>query len=119
MIRISAGNEDYDFFATIQNKYDGIDLVTGKGLDGSADIVEVIIQLTPSVLPFLALILHEIVSYMKEKKKQEVKAKTENSSKITVEKKVDSGEFKIIIESDQIDDVDATVNKAIKQIKRM
>lgn len=119
MIRISAGNEDYDFFETLQNKYDGIDLVTGKELDGSADIVEVIIQLTPSILPFLALILHEIISYMKEKRRQETKEKTANPSKITVEKKTGSGKFKIIIESDQIDDVDTTVNNTIKQIKKM
>lgn len=118
MIKINANNEDYDFFLNLQKKYDDINIVTGKGLDGSADIVEIIIQLTPTVLLNIAIIVHEIVSYMKEKKKQERIEKTENPSKITVKKKSDNGEFEIILESDQIDDINATTNRIVKMINK-
>lgn len=119
MIRISATNEDYQFFSELNAKYGGIDIITGKGLDGSTDLLDVIIQLSPTVLPFVAYIIHEIVGYMKEKKVQDTKKHTQNPSRITIEKRDKNGEFKIILESDQIDDINSATNKAVKLINKL
>lgn len=115
MLYIKANEEDYQFFQKLRNKYPDISITTGMNIDGNAHAVEVFIELTPVILSSLTIIIHEVVSYMKSKKKYEEKKQAE----ITVEKKDKKGEYRIVVKTSDIDDVEEAVDKAVQQIKKL
>lgn len=115
MLYITASGEDYKFFREVEEKYEGIIVSDSKNFDGSKELVEVFIKLAPIAVPALTVILHEILSYMKAK----YKADKGNSTEILVEKKTDEGEFKVLIKSSEIEDVDKELAKVMRQIKKL
>lgn len=115
MIYIKAEGQDYFFFKELEEKFQDIVVVDSKNFDGSAEIVEVFISLTPVVLSSITIIIHDILNYMKSKHKDNSKDQTE----IKIEKKVKDGEFKLLIKSSDIDDLDKAVTKTIQQIKKL
>lgn len=115
MLYIKTDGQDYEFFKELENKYADIIVADSKNFDGSTEIVEVFISLTPVVLSALTIILHDILSYYKSKHKYDSKDQTE----VKIEKKTKNGEFVVVVKSSSIDDVDATVEKTIQQIKKL
>lgn len=115
MLYIKANEEDYQFFQELSNKYSDISITTGMNIDGNAHVVEVFIELTPVILSSLTIIIHEVLSYMKSKKKYVDKKQAE----ITVEKKDKKGEYRIVVKTSDINDIEEAVNKTVQQIKKM
>lgn len=115
MLYIKAEGSDYTFFRQLEEKYSDIIVADSKNFDGSKEIVEVFISLTPVVLSSLTIIIHDILNYMKSKHKDDSKKQTE----IEIEKKTSTGEYKMIIKSSEIEDVDKAVAKTIQQIKKL
>lgn len=115
MLYIKAEGQDYTFFREMEEKYPDIIVSDSKNFDGSKEIVEVFISLTPVVLSSLTLIVHDILSYMKSRHKDDSKKQTE----IQIEKKTVDGEYKVVVKSSEIEDVDKTVAKTIQQIKKL
>ena len=115
MLYIKTDGQDYEFYKELENRYTDIIVADSKNFDGSMEIVEVFITLTPVILSALTVILHDILSYYKSKNKYDSKDQTE----IKIEKKTKNGEFKVVVKSSSIDDVDQTVEKTIQQIKKL
>ena len=115
MLYIKAEGQDYAFFKEIEKKYSDIFVTNSKNFDGSKEIVEIFITLTPVIMSSITIILHDILSYMKSKHKDDSKKQTE----IQIEKKIADGEFKVIVTSSEIKDVDKAVSKTIQQIKKL
>lgn len=115
MLYIKTDGQDYEFYKELENRYTDIIVADSKNFDGSMEIVEVFITLTPVILSALTVILHDILSYYKSKNKYDSKNQTE----IKIEKKTKNGEFKVVVKSSSIDDVDQTVEKTIQQIKKL
>lgn len=115
MLYIKAEGTDYNFFREMEEKYSDIIVADSKNFDGSKEIVEVFISLTPAILSSLTIIIHDILSYMKSRHKDDSKKQTE----IEIEKKTSAGEYKVIVKSSEIDDVDKAVTKTIQQIKKL
>lgn len=115
MLYIKAEGTDYNFFREMEEKYSDIIVADSKNFDGSKEFVEVFISLTPAILSSLTIIIHDILSYMKSRHKDDSKKQTE----IEIEKKTSSGEYKVIVKSSEIDDVDKAVMKTIQQIKKL
>lgn len=115
MLYIKAEGQDYTFFREMEEKYPDIIVSDSKNFDGSKEIVEVFISLTPVVLSSLTMIVHDILSYMKSRHKDDSKKQTE----IQIEKKTVDGEYKVVVKSSEIEDVDKTVAKTIQQIKKL
>ena len=115
MLYIKAAGTDYNFFREMEEKYSEFIVADSKNFDGSKEIVEVFISLTPAILSSLTIIIHDILSYMKSRHKDDSKKQTE----IEIEKKTSAGEYKVIVKSSEIDDVDKAVTKTIQQIKKL
>ncbi len=115
MLYIKAEGTDYNFFREMEEKYSDFIVADSKNFDGSKEIVEVFISLTPAILSSLTIIIHDILSYMKSRHKDDSKKQTE----IEIEKKTSAGEYKVIVKSSEIDDVDKAVTKTIQQIKKL
>lgn len=115
MLYIKAEGQDYTFFREMEDKYPDIIVADSKNFDGSKEIVEVFISLTPVVLSSLTVIVHDILSYMKSRHKDDSKKQTE----IKIEKKTVDEEYKVIVKSTEIEDVDKAVVKTIQQIKKL
>ena len=115
MLYIKAAGRDYNFFREMEEKYSDFIVADSKNFDGSKEIVEVFISLTPAILSSLTIIIHDILSYMKSRHKDDSKKQTE----IEIEKKTSAGEYKVIVKSSEIDDVDKAVTKTIQQIKKL
>ncbi|NBH25133.1 hypothetical protein D3Z60_04850 [Lachnospiraceae bacterium] len=115
MLYIKAAGTDYNFFREMEEKYSDFIVADSKNFDGSKEIVEVFISLTPAILSSLTIIIHDILSYMKSRHKDDSKKQTE----IEIEKKTSAGEYKVIVKSSEIDDVDKAVTKTIQQIKKL
>lgn len=115
MLYIKAEGSDYSFFKQLEEKYADIIVADSKNFDGSKEIVEVFISLTPVVLSSLTIIIHDILNYMKSRHKDDSKKQTE----IKIEKKTADGEYKMIIKSTEIEDVDKAVAKTVQQIKKL
>ena len=115
VLYIKAGGQDYTFFREIEDKYPDIIVSDSKNFDGSAETVEVFIALTPAVLSSLTIILHDILSYMKSRHKDDSKKQNE----ISIEKKTADGEYKIVVKSSEIEDIDKSVAKTVQQIKKL
>lgn len=73
------------------------------------------ISLTPAILSSLTIIIHDILSYMKSRHKDDSKKQTD----IEIEKKTADGEYKIIFKSSEVEDIDKAVAKTIQQIKKL
>ena len=99
MLYIKAEGQDYNFFRELEEKYP----------------VEVFISLTPAILSSLTIIIHDILSYMKSRHKDDSKKQTD----IEIEKKTADGEYKIIFKSSEVEDIDKAVAKTIQQIKKL
>lgn len=115
MLYIKADGQDYTFFREMEEKYSDIIVVDSKNFDGSKEIVEVFISLTPVVLSSLTIIIHDILSYMKSKHKNASKKQNE----IKIEKRTEDGDFKVIVKSSEIKNIDKAVAKTIQQIKKL
>lgn len=115
VLYIKADGQDYTFFREIEERYSDIIVSDSKNFDGSSEIVEVFISLTPIVLSSLTIILHDILSYMKSRHKDDSKKQNE----ISIEKKTECGEYKIVVKSSEIEDIDTAVAKTIQQIKKL
>ncbi len=115
MLYIKAEGQDYSFFREMEERFPDIIVADSKNFDGSKEIVEVFISLTPIVLSSLTIIIHDILSYMKSRHKDDSKKQTE----IKIEKKISDKEYKVVITSSEIDDVDRSVEKAIRQINKL
>lgn len=115
MLYIKADGQDYTFFREMEEKYSDIIVADSKNFDGSKEIVEVFISLTPVVLSSLTIIIHEILSYMKSKHKDAAKKQNE----IQIEKKTEDGEYKVVVKSSEIEDIDKAVAKTIQQIRKL
>lgn len=115
MIYIKASGSDLAFFKNLENEYEDILVSDSKNFDGSAELVEVFITLSPAILSALTVIITQIVSYMKAK----YNADTKKTDKFQIEIKGDSGEFTVIINSSNIDDPDETIKNVISQIERL
>lgn len=102
MIYIKAHGSDLTFFEDLEKKYEDILVSDSKNFDGSAELVEVFITLSPVILSSLTVIITQILSYMKAKHNDDAKKEGE----IQIELKRPSGEFKIIIKSPDIDNLD-------------
>lgn len=113
MLYIKADGADWDFFKELENDYSDVLVSYSKNFDGSAELVEVFITLSPAILSALTVIVTQILSYMKSKHSDDAK----KVSEIQIEKKQPDGEFKIIVKSSDIDDVDKTIAKIIRKIK--
>lgn len=88
MLYIKASYDDYAFFSNLKEKYtDDIILLSSRNFDDSSKLVEIFIELTPSILLALTTIIHEIVSYMNNKNKYAQKMPDSQSSEIIIEKK--------------------------------
>ena len=109
------GTTDNEFIAQIKEKYPDIIVADSKNFDGSKEIVEVFISLTPAILSSLTIIIHDILSYMKSRHKDDSKKQTD----IEIEKKTADGEYKIIFKSSEVEDIDKAVAKTIQQIKKL
>lgn len=115
MLYIKAEGQDYSFFKEMEERFPDIIVADSKNFDGSKEIVEVFIALTPIVLSSITIIIHDILSYMKSRHKDDSKKQTE----IKIEKKISDKEYKVVITSSEIDDVDKSVEKAIRQINKL
>ncbi len=115
MLYIRSNKDDYDFFEQLKNKYPNISVSTSMSIDGNSQLVEVFIELTPVILSSLTIIVHEILSYMNDKRKNE----KDKQSEITIEKKNKKGAYKVIVKSSDVDDIDKALEKTIKQIKKL
>lgn len=113
MIYIKADGSDYNFFKELENTYSDVIVSSSKNFDGSAELIEVFITLSPALLSALTVIITQILSYMKSKHNDNANKTTE----IQLEKKQADDEFKIIIKSSDIDDLNETIEKVISQIK--
>lgn len=115
MLHIIANEEDYKFFEDLKSKYPDIAIVKSLNIDGSSHIVEIFIELSPAILSALTIIIHEILNYMSEKKKLNKKETTE----IALEKKNKKGEYKLILKTSDIDNVDIILDKTIDKIRKL
>lgn len=115
MIYIKANGSDLTFFKKLENNYTDILVSDSKNFDGSAELVEVFITLSPAILSALTVIITQILSYMKSKHNDDSK----KSAEIQLEVKQLSGEFKLIIKSSDIDDLNKTIKNVISQIKKL
>lgn len=114
MLYIKAEGQDYIFFREMEEKYPDIIVADSKNFDGSKEIVEVFISLTPAIFSSLTII-HDILSYMKSRHKDDSKKQTD----IEIEKKTADGEYKVIFKSSEVEDIDKAVAKTIQQIKKL
>lgn len=118
MLYIKASHDDYAFFSNLKEKYtDDIILLSSRNFDGSSELVEIFIELTPSILLALTTIIHEIVSYMNNKNKYAQKTPDSQSSEIIIEKKENNNQFKIVVKSSDIHEVEENVQKILNIIK--
>ena len=115
MLYIKGSAKDYEFFRKYEEEYSDIVVSDSKNFDGSKELVEVFITLSPIVLSSITMILHDIISYMKSTHKDD----SNNQSEIVIEKKTDDGEFRVILKSTDIDDIDTAVASTVKQIKKL
>lgn len=115
MLYIKAEGQDYSFFRGMEEKYPDIIVADSKNFDGSKEIVEVFISLTPAILSSLTIIIHDILSYMKSRHQDDSKKQTD----IEIEKKTADGEYKVIFKSSEVEDIDKAVAKTIQQIKKL
>ena len=115
MLYIKAAEQDYDFFRKLEEKYEDIVVAESKNFDGSNGIVEVFVSLTPVLLPSITLIVHDILSYMKSKHRDDSTDKTE----ITIEKKDGNGEYRMIIKSSEVADLNEAIAKTVRQINKL
>ena len=114
MLYIKTDGSDLDFFRSLETRYEDIIVADSKNFDGSSEMVEVFVTLTPSILTALTVIITEVLSYMKSKHADNAN----NTTEIQIEKKTKSGEFKVIVKSTEIKDVNESVEQVIKQIKK-
>lgn len=115
MLYIKAEKEDKQFFEKLCEEYPQIIMSSSKNFDGSSEIVEVFIELSPVILSSITIIVHDILHYMKAK----YKSKEDNKSEISIEKKMPDGEYKVLIKSSKIDDVEETIQETVRQIKKL
>jgi len=115
MLYIKAEKDDKQFFERLCGEYPQIIMSSSKNFDGSSEIVEVFIELSPVILSSITIIVHDILHYMKAK----YKSREDNKSEISIEKKMSDGEYKVLIKSSQIDDVEETIRETVRQIKKL
>jgi hypothetical protein len=114
MLYIKLNATDLTFFDRISDEHSDIIVSRSKGFDGGIESAEVIILLTPSVLACASTILTQIISYMKEKYTTD----KGNQTEIIIEKKIGDNNFKILLKSSGISDVNEEVQRLLKEIRK-
>jgi hypothetical protein len=119
MLNFEINIDDIPYLGKIKENYpDNVFMMKSKNFDGSKEIIEIIITLTPAILSSVAIIMNNLLHHRISKMESEKNPPSEISFKV----KNNDSDFEFVLKSSTISniaEIDTAVANAMNKIKEI